>query len=38
MYIPGLAIEDCHAAVRDCFCLVNSSESEGMPITVLEVN
>lgn len=36
VYIPGLALEDCHAAVRDCFCLVNSSESEGMPITVLE--
>ena len=37
MFIPGLPIEDCHAAIRDSFCLVNSSDSEGMAISILEV-
>ena len=37
VYVPGLAIEDCHAAIGTSFCLVNSSESEGMASAILEV-
>ncbi|XP_048241175.1 glycosyltransferase 1 domain-containing protein 1-like [Haliotis rufescens] len=36
IYIPGLSKEDTHAAMRDCFSLVNSSKSEGMSLAVLE--
>ena len=37
VYVPGLTIEDCHAAIGTSFCLVNSSESEGMASAILEV-
>ncbi|XP_067667956.1 glycosyltransferase 1 domain-containing protein 1-like [Haliotis asinina] len=36
IYIPGLSKEDTHAAMRDCFSLVNSSKSEGMSLAILE--
>ncbi|KAL5015868.1 hypothetical protein ScPMuIL_005457 [Solemya velum] len=36
IHIKGLPLEDAHTAIRDCFALVNSSVSEGMPLAVLE--
>jgi len=37
IYISGLERDDCHAAIRDSFALVNSSDSEGMALAILEV-
>ncbi|XP_070205018.1 glycosyltransferase 1 domain-containing protein 1-like isoform X1 [Littorina saxatilis] len=36
VYIPGLLFEDTHKAMHQCFALVNSSESEGMSLAILE--
>ncbi|XP_060070088.1 glycosyltransferase 1 domain-containing protein 1-like [Ylistrum balloti] len=36
VYIPGLSAADTHAAIRGSFALVNSSQSEGMAVAILE--
>ncbi|XP_076435001.1 glycosyltransferase 1 domain-containing protein 1-like isoform X2 [Babylonia areolata] len=36
VHIPGLTFEETHAAVTQSFALVNSSESEGMALAILE--
>ena len=37
VYIPGLSSEDTHRAIQQSFTLVNSSNSEGMSLAILEV-
>ena len=37
VYIPGLSSEDTHRAIQQSFALVNSSNSEGMSLAILEV-
>lgn len=37
IYIAGLERDDCHATIRDSFALVNTSDSEGMALAILEV-
>ncbi|CAL1537334.1 unnamed protein product [Lymnaea stagnalis] len=36
VYIPGLAMEDTHAIIAQSFALVNTSDSEGMCLAILE--
>lgn len=36
VYIPGLSVENTHTVIRDSFALVNSSDSEGMALAILE--
>ncbi|KAH9525558.1 Glycosyltransferase 1 domain-containing protein 1 [Bulinus truncatus] len=36
VYIPGLPVEDTHAIMSQSFALVNSSDSEGMCLAILE--
>ncbi|OWF51095.1 glycosyltransferase 1 domain-containing protein 1-like [Mizuhopecten yessoensis] len=36
VYLPGLGIDDTHAAIKGSFALVNSSRSEGMAVAILE--
>ncbi|XP_059178001.1 glycosyltransferase 1 domain-containing protein 1-like isoform X2 [Physella acuta] len=36
VYIPGLPMEDTHAVMSQSFALVNSSDSEGMCLAILE--
>ncbi|KAJ8312655.1 hypothetical protein KUTeg_010028 [Tegillarca granosa] len=35
-YIPGLSLCDAHAAIKESFAVVNTSESEGMAAVILE--
>ena len=37
IHIPGLSLQDTHVVIRDSFALVNTSLSEGMAISILEV-
>lgn len=37
MYIPGLPLADAHAAIEQSFAFINSSNSEGMALAILEV-
>ncbi|KAL8604676.1 hypothetical protein ACOMHN_013456 [Nucella lapillus] len=36
VHIPGLSFEEVHSAMTQCFAMVNSSESEGMSLAILE--
>lgn len=36
IYIPGLPLADTHAAIKQSFAFINSSNSEGMALAVLE--
>ena len=36
--MPSLPGCDLHAAIQDCFAVVNSSSSEGMASAILEVS
>ncbi|CAG5135540.1 unnamed protein product [Candidula unifasciata] len=36
VYIPGLPVEDAHAVISQSFALVNTSDSEGMCLAILE--
>ncbi|BFZ18612.1 hypothetical protein BsWGS_21651 [Bradybaena similaris] len=36
VYIPGVPVEDAHAIISQSFALVNTSDSEGMCLAILE--
>ncbi|ESP02422.1 hypothetical protein LOTGIDRAFT_172079 [Lottia gigantea] len=36
VYIPGLSLSDTHTAIKQAYCVVNSSKSEGMSLALLE--
>ncbi|KAL4228450.1 Glycosyl transferases group 1 [Mactra antiquata] len=36
IYVPGLSSEHTHAVIKDSFSLINTSDSEGMALAILE--